>query len=64
MKKLALLVAAVALLGCGSANQKVNRAADDVAETPEKVSDRVDEAGADMSDAADEGVEVEAEVKP
>jgi len=54
----------VALLGCGSANQKVNRAADDVAETPEKVSDRVDEAGADMSDAADEGVEVEAEVKP
>ncbi len=64
MRCLCALLAVVALVACGGANKKVDRAVDDVTETPDKVGDRLDEAGDDVDDATDEGVEAEAEVKP
>jgi hypothetical protein len=64
MRYLLVLFAALSLVACGSASKKVDRAADDVTEAPGKVGDRLDEAGDDADQVADEGVEAEAEVKP
>ena len=64
MRSFCLLLVALAFVACGGASKKVDRAVDDVKETPEKVGERVDEVGDDIKDAEDEGVEAEAEVDP